>query len=248
MLPFIEIRLLRRHWQVISGSCLKVIAMIAMVVDHSAFLVLRHDATLSMTICSFGNHHISLYYLMRCIGRLAFPIFAFLLVEGFLHTHNRKKYGCNLLTFALISEIPFDLVRRNTFFVSGLNVFFTLFLGFLALYAVSKWEEGQLRKSHLTAYLFILIGIGILSHCDYGTSGVSFVLLLYVLRRNHILRAAIGCCFLGSRWIAGLAFIPISMYNGQRGFIHGAIAKYIFYIFYPAHLLVLYFIRLWSGG
>ena len=90
----------------------------------------------------------------------------------------------------------------------------------------------------------VLIAAGILMHTDYGTSGVSFIILLYVLRRNRIFQAAIGCIILPMRWIAGLAFIPINMYNGQRGFIQGPWAKYLFYVFYPLHLLVLYFIKI----
>ena len=74
---------------------------------------------------------------------------------------------------------------------------------------------------------------------------VSDTLVLLMLRYNRIFQAAVGCCFLNFRWIAGLAFIPINLYNGQRGFIQGPIAKYLFYAFYPVHLLVLYvFMRL----
>jgi hypothetical protein len=116
-------------------------------------------------------------------------------------------------------------------------------MGFLALWAVSKWEAGKLTVTRLAIALFSLIGMGILFHTDYGSSGVSFILLLYVLRQNRLLQSAIGCCFLGSRWIAGLAFIPINFYNGCRGFIQGPIGKYLFYVFYPVHLLAIYFVR-----
>ena len=238
-----DLYLLPERWRVLSGSWLKVIAMVAMVIDHVAAYLLRYDHDFTVALFTVGSKHISWYFLMRCIGRLAFPLFAFLLVEGFLHTRDRMKYGRNLLIFTLLSEIPYDLARRGHLLAAGQNVFFTLFLGFLALWAVRKWEEGNYSPIRLAIMLFSLIGAGILLRSDYGSYGVSFILLLYVLRKNRILQAAIGCCFLGSRWIAGLAFIPINLYNGQRGFIQGPIGKYLFYVFYPLHLLAIYFVR-----
>ena len=238
-----EVYLLSERWRVLSGSWLKMIAMVVMAIDHVAAYILRYNPDFTVALFTMGNKQISWYFLMRSIGRLAFPLFAFLLVEGFLHTHDRMKYGRNLLVFALLSEIPYDLVRRDSLFAAGQNVFFTLFLGFLALWAVRTWEEGKYSPTRLTIMLFSLIGVGILLRSDYGGYGVSFILLLYVMRRNRILQAAIGCCFLGTRWIAGLAFIPINLYNGQRGFIQGPIGKYFFYIFYPLHLLTIYFVR-----
>lgn len=238
-----EVYLFPERWRVLSGSWLKVVAMVSMAIDHVAAYLLRYDPDFTVALFTVGNKHISWYFLMRCIGRLAFPLFTFLLVEGFLHTHDRMKYGRNLLLFTLLSEVPYDLARHGSLFAGGQNVFFTLFLGFLALWAVSKWEEGKYSPTRLAIILFSLIGAGILLRSDYGSYGVSFILLLYVLRHNRILQAAIGCCFLSTRWIAGLTFIPINLYNGRRGFIQGSIGKYLFYIFYPLHLLAIYFVR-----
>lgn len=238
-----EVYILPERWRVLSGCWLKVIAMVAMAIDHVAAFLLRYDPDFTTALFTVSSRQVSWCFLMRCIGRLAFPLFAFLLVEGFLHTSNRMKYGRNLLVFALISEIPYDLVRRGSLFAAGQNVFFTLFLGFLALYTVDRWESGKDSALRLAVILFSLIGIGILFRTDYGSTGVGFILLLYVLRRNRILQTAIGCCYLPMRLIAGLAFIPINLYNGQRGFIQGHIGKYLFYIFYPLHLLAIYLIR-----
>ena len=238
-----EVYILPERWQLLSGSWLKVIAMVSMTIDHCAIFLLRHDPDFTIALFTVGSKHISWYFLMRCIGRLAFPLFAFLLVEGFLHTSNRMKYGRNLLLFALLSEIPFDLVRRGSLFAAGQNVFFTLFLGFLALYAVDRWESGKDSAGRLAVILFSLIGIGILFHTDYGDTGVGFILLLYVLRHHRVFQAAIGWCYLPMRWVAGLAFIPINLYNGRRGFIQGPFGKYLFYMFYPLHLLVIYLLR-----
>ena len=238
-----EVYILPERWRVLSGSWLKVIAMVSMAIDHLSAYLFRFDPDFTVALFTVGNKQVSWYFLMRCIGRLAFPLFAFLLVEGFLHTHDRWKYGRNLLVFALLSEIPYDLVRRGSLFAGGQNVFFTLFLGFLALYAVERWESGKCSPGRLAVILISLIGIGILFHTDYGSTGVGFILLLYVLRHNRILQAAIGCCYLPMRLIAGLAFIPINLYNFQRGFIQAPIGKYLFYVFYPLHLLVIYLLR-----
>lgn len=237
-----------KQWRVLSGSWLKVLAMLTMVIDHSTIALLRYDSGFAMPLFAIGGKGISGYYLMRCIGRLAFPLFAFLLVEGFMHTHNRWKYGRNLLLFALISEIPFDLMWHGSIFASGQNVFFTLFLGFMALCVIERMENKEQRSERydylLPVSLFALIAAGILIHSDYGNSGVSFIILLYALRKHPILQAAAGCCMLPMRWIAGLAFIPINLYNGKRGFIQGPIAKYSFYVFYPLHMIIIYLFSL----
>lgn len=235
------------RFQKLSGSGLKLLAMVLMAIDHTAFYLLGHIDAAWEPLFVLGHNEISCYFLMRFVGRLAFPIFAFLIVEGFLHTHNRRKYGRNLLLFAFISEIPWNLTHEGHLYGWSQNVFFTLFLGFLALCVVKKWEQrnpdDQAATRRMAIWLFAIIVTGILVHSDYGTSDVSFILLLYVLRHQAIFRAAIGCCFLSSRWMAGLAFIPISMYNGKRGFIKGRWFKYLFYAFYPLHLLLLYYIK-----
>ena len=229
-----------KQWQVFSGSALKVIAIISMVIDHLAHFYWRDAIWINQVLLSVGHRQITPYFLMRLVGRIAFPLFAFLLVEGFLHTRDRFKYGRNLLIFALISEIPWNLAHLGTWHYPSQNVFFTLFLGYLGLCAIELYKDDSKR---LLASLLGLLAASVLLRADYGCSGFGFILLLYVLRENKILQAIIGSCVLGSRWIAGLAFIPINMYNGKRGFVKGAFAKYFFYVFYPAHLLVLYFLR-----
>lgn len=125
---------------------------------------------------------------------------------------------------------------------------FTLFLGFLALCAVRRWEDGRLSALSLATVLFTLLATARLMHTDYEAVGVGFILSLYALRHSPALQAAVGIAILPVRWKAGLAFIPINLYNGRRGFIHGTVAKYAFYLYYPLHLLALYFIRVWITG
>lgn len=137
-----------------TGSTIKLIAIIAMLIDHTAAVILermmmREGYMLAMSntdlMPSWIAGHRLLYFsymTMRLIGRFGFPIFCFLLVEGFLHTHNRIKYALRLFLFALVSEIPFDFAFRGKWFYTGYqNVFFTLFLGLLAMCAFSFFQE-----------------------------------------------------------------------------------------------------------
>ena len=94
-----------------SGSILKLIACLAMLIDHMAAFLPGDFMNMKETLFVIGNKAVSLRMIMHYIGRMAFPLFAFLITEGFTHTHDRKKYGINLLIFALISEIPWNLVH-----------------------------------------------------------------------------------------------------------------------------------------
>lgn len=230
----------RNGWAVLSGSWLKVLAMVTMLIDHLAAFYWCVDPHFFQTFFTIGHKHITLYFILRAVGRLAFPIFCFLIVEGFVYTRNRMKYGRNLLLFAFLSEIPWNLVHSGTWHYGSQNVMFTLFLGYLGLCAIEYFRNDTRRMAFTLIGLFV---ISVLLHADYGCSGFGFILLLYVLRNNRLLQAIIGSCVLGSRWIAGLAFIPINMYNGQRGFIQGPVCKYLFYFFYPVHLFLIYLLQ-----
>ena len=107
------------------------IALVTMIIDHIGAIIIHEFPKALVSLFSVGSQRFSLYMIFRLIGRVAFPIYCFLLVEGFLHTHSRKKYGINLLAFALISEIPWNLEHTGTLLYEKTNVFFTLFLGFL---------------------------------------------------------------------------------------------------------------------
>lgn len=227
-------------FRILSGSALKLLAVVSMLIDHLAAFYWYNVPALQAVWFTIGHRAFTPLILMRIFGRIAFPLFAFLIVEGFVHTRSRKRYGLNLAIFALISEIPWNLIHTGTMLYPGQNVFFTLLLGFLGLCAIEKYSG---NKPYLLGSLLGLLVVSIFLRADYGCSGYGFILLLYVLRENKILQAIIGSCVLGSRWIAGLAFIPINMYNGRRGFVQGPIAKYAFYLFYPLHLLVIWLLR-----
>lgn len=151
----------------------------------------------------------------------------------------------NLLVFELISELPWDLQHASSSVFSSQNVFFTLFLGYLGLCVIEKYSECKERQ---LIYLLILFVAAVVVHADYGVRGFGFIIMLYALRNMKILRAIVGSCFLPSTYFAGVAFIPIVLYNGERGFIRWKVAKYAFYAFYPLHMLLLYVVRVICVG
>ena len=102
------------RFQILSGSMLKLLACIAMLIDHTGAIILSHYPPALTELFYINGKGITFYRIVRDIGRCAFPIFCFLIVEGFLHTHDRRKYGRNLLLFALISEIPWNFMFSNT--------------------------------------------------------------------------------------------------------------------------------------
>lgn len=231
---------LPRRFQVLSGSILKIIAVITMLIDHSACILLSLYPPALSPVFHIGGYSYSLYRVCRDIGRIAFPIYCFLLVEGFLHTRNRHKYGKNLLLFALISELPWNYMFADTWRYEKQNVFFTLFLGYLAFCALEYFRD---RREMQFLSLALLLAVSFLLRADYGWKGYVFLLIMYLLRNEKAPQAIIGSCWLAYEWKACFAFLPINMYNGQRGFIRGKAAKYFFYAFYPLHITILVILR-----
>lgn len=231
---------LPERFRILSGSALKLIAIITMLIDHTGVLILANYAPATRILFSFGGTDYSWYRIFRDIGRIAFPIFCFLLVEGFLHTHDRKKYGLNLLLFACISEIPWNFMHSGTFRAPKQNVYFTLFLGYLAFCALEYFWDNQ--KMQLICVLGLLAA-SIFFNADYGWRGFVFLLIMYWFRSEKTAQAVIGSCWLYYEWKACFAFLPINMYNGKRGFIKGNLWKYIFYWFYPIHITILVILR-----
>lgn len=220
----------------ISSSTLKLWAMIFMIIDHGA-AVLLEGAT--------GNGYIAYRVIRQGIGRLAFPIFCFFLVEGFQKTGNRQKYMGRLLLFTLLSEIPYDLAFYGSlFYPKDQNVFFTLLLGFCLLTGLEAAEKTIERIGlRILTYGVITLAVCLLAvglRCDYDFKGILAIALLYLFRFNKTEQMLAGCAAFSWEITAPLAFIPLAFYNGKRG----RERKYFFYIMYPLHLLLLYLIRL----
>ena len=203
---------------------LKMMAIIAMAIDHiGAVLFPQYDV-------------------FRIIGRIAFPIFAYTLVEGFLHTRDVKKYMKRLGLLALCSEILFDLAFFGTpLEFSHQNVFFTMFLGIAMLYLLLK----NISKVRQIIIVIVMLLISEFLCTDYSSAGLFMILWYYQFRGSRMLQlvgmAIVNILYLGGMQVyACLSAIPIAMYSGERG----PSCKWFFYWFYPIHLLILYFLSL----
>ena len=239
----------------VSALTLKWIAIATMAVDHTG------------VVCYKWLGWTDSYLALRHIGRIAFPIFAFLLVEGFRHTRNRWKYFRNLLIFSVISEIPFDLAiedwatRNDT-----QNIFWTLSIGLLVVMALDalwiRLERGPISRFLRLPLSLIPLAAGLflaeLLRTDYAAWGVLLTVLTYAgeqaarrwsvgqFARNigAVCGALLWMCLYdySHGWIIELygaaSAIPILLYNGERG--RYRLSKWFFYGFYPAHLLILY--------
>lgn len=208
---------------------LKMIAIISMVIDHIGYIFLESGTTQ--------------YAVFRGIGRIAFPIFCFLIVEGFHHTRSHVNYLIRLCIFALLSEIPFDLAFRGTWFdLSHQNVFITLALGLSSIFCLEEMNNRRL----FVIPLVIMWAAAYLVHCDYGIGGVLLINMFYLTKKSPwmrvVLAALIMYIFYGPTELCGLIALPLIMlYNGK----HGASLKMVFYWFYPVHLLVLHLLSVY---
>lgn len=243
-----------------SGAGLKWLAMATMLIDHIAAVVLAPawgvtvDFThLSTTLDALAmGGHVAIYTAMRLIGRLAFPIFCFLLAEGLVHTHSRPRYLRNLLVLAVASEVPFDLaVAAVPVDMQAQNVLWTLALGFLAcaacdrLAAVPETRLGESGRIALeVGVVFALMAVALCFATDYNAFGVILIVILYLMRQERKAQCIAGAVVCYWEWTAPLAFIALYRYNGRRG----RQPKWLFYAFYPVHLLILVVIRrIWIG-
>lgn len=232
----------------LSAAALHILAMAFMLMDHLWATLLPAQEWLT------------------CVGRIAFPIFAFMAVEGYFHTHNLKKYLLRMLIFAVISEVPFDLMYGGTWFYPvHQNVIWTLMMGLAGIHLM---ETVRKKKSTfvyiLVSAIVVILGglLGTLSMVDYYGIGVLTVFIFYFFRGRK------WWCLLGQMltlyWVnvellgglmypirlfgmefelcqqglALLALLPIWLYRGRQGY-HSKPFQYFCYAFYPIHMLVI---------
>ena len=176
---------------------------------------------------------------LRMAGRLAFPIYCFLLVEGFLHTHDFKKYALRMLGFALISEWPFDWAFFSGVYWGHQNVYFTLLLGLLAMKALDTYQtpEGMPALKGILGAAACFLAAALL-HCDYDVLGLALILALYMTRKDKRAQCIAGAVFSLFEPVAPLAFGLVWFYSGERGG-SSKLEQWAFYWFYPAHIFVL---------
>ena len=235
-------------FQGISSFMLHIIAMLLMLCDHLWATIL------------------SQYGWLTWVGRLAYPIFAFMLVEDYFHTHNLKKYLGRLLFWALLSELPFNLMYGGSLiYPFHQNVLWTFLLGLLCITVIEKTRHKG--KPLLTLVVFLLSAVagyilGFLTMVDYFGFGIWMVLIFYLFRGrkwwgflgqfaglywiNVVLIGGLSVpvqifgheIFIVQQSMACLALIPIWLYKGKQG-PHNQIIQTGFYAFYPVHMLIL---------
>ena len=213
---------MNQRWniQCLDSFQLKCIAIVSMALDHTGAVLYPSQIWL------------------RGLGRIAFPIFCFLIVEGFFHTHDVRRYMGRLGVFALISEIPYDLAFRGVpLEYAHQNVFFTLLIGIGMMVLLERNREWPVKA----VILLLAMWLAVLIRSDYNFRGVLLIFVFYIFHESRWLAVTAGGLwnFLYQGVIQKygvLSVLPLALYNGERG----RKMKYFFYIFYPAHLLLLY--------
>lgn len=228
---------MENRYKILSGSVLKLIACVSMLSDHLAKFWFYRFSWANEVWFSVAGRDISLLQLMQMFGRFAFPIFVFLLVEGFEKTKNRRRYGISLLVLALLSEIPFNLMNGGTLLFEKQNVMFTLLLGYLAMWSLEYFKGKPLISLVLLVCMFL---ISRYMQANYRTAGFIFILLMYGLRKERVIQTVACPVLLQMKLMVFFSLLLTFMYNGKRGFIKTPFVKYCFYAFYPFHMLVIY--------
>lgn len=214
---------------------IKIIACITMILDHIKYAI-----------------PVTNNYLTQYLGRISFPLFAFLVTEGYIHTSDLKKYYKRLIIFACISQIPFMLFRTLVGKWQMLNIMFTLLLG---LTAILIYDKGKNKILSCVAVILIIF-LGKILNVDYGWWGVAIIFIIYLFRDKKIiltisyivlstvyyyLMFGNGLFKIKSMCYLIFTIVPIIfilMYNRKQG----KKIKYFFYAFYPVHMIILYFI------
>ena len=228
--------------RVFSGAQLKYIAFLSMLIDHV-------NKALIYPLLTENGFLRYVSDVFDILGRVAFPLFMFFLVEGFFKTGNRFKYLLNLIVFGIISEIPFDLFQSAVLFQpNSNNVMFTLALALVMIWVI---DELKVPKSYIIppvlwfpVSIIIVITVCLLSMIwglDYEYHGILIAYFFYIFRNNPILSIIGGYLSIFKTPWALLGFGLTLTYNGKRGKQN----KILNYLFYPVHLLILGLLRLY---
>lgn len=254
-----------------SALTLRIIASVCMLCDHIGY-------------CLAGRY--PFLEPLRWIGRLAFPLYVFLIVNGYRHTSNRVRYALRLLLFAILSQVPFSLMffRKHGYFYCY-NVFVTLLLSLLTVWVTDVLRKHKIGRwfTPLPTILAVAVFYFDLFRADYGAKGILLAMTFYLFDGNLLLTTIgtlasvyyaklISLGFSALNVLRGKAFalpkmgsweltqlfsllalVMIFFYNGQRGKLpeKPAARKAVqlgFYIFYPVHLLLLFYLLRYPGG
>lgn len=258
---------------VLTGAALKNVAYITMFVDHFFAVLFLGYMRLHTIDGKWDLQLEKVYRVGRAVGRVSFVLFAFLIVEGFVYTRSRTKYLARLFLFALLSEIPFDLAFSGELFDwGGQNIYWSLFTGVfvLCLWEYLSHYRNVFCAIGGVAVLIAGCAVALWLNMDYRMMGILLIFTLYRTRgRDMRLRfLAVGLVMFFGTWAGNciryagqyttaylfafslremyglLAFLPIFLYNGEKG---RQLPKPFYYAFYPVHLLVLYGIARATG-
>lgn len=248
----------------LSCDTLKVTAMITMLIDHIGAGILENMIRYADISAESLQMVYSINSILRLIGRISFPIYGYLLLQGLIHTRSRTKYAVNLLLFAFLSEIPFDYLFYGNITFLHQNVFWTLFIGLITLCGIEFIEKSGLPVYFQLTGIMATSAAGLLVaellNTDYAWMGIAMILSFYFVRNNRTLQCGIAFIIfffaltsyysayfptwldsfrytLDSEWSLLISFLLIYQCNGQRHIKKG---KYIFYAFYPIHMAVLW--------
>ena len=240
---------------------LKCIALLTMTIDHAGAMLGAMGIQKAFTIGIPNMFALDVdVNLMRTIGRMAFPIYAFLIAEGCRRTRNQGKYILRLLVFALISELPFNMLVSASplgvelFYRGAQNVFFTLALG-----AAACALHDRLRPQSEGLGILAALGVAMLAHylhTDYGMYGVATIFAAYLCRNTKESAVAVTGIMGGLMYLSwyGAPYLALAVlaagvlmffYNGKPG-PRAAWMKWAFYAYYPAHILVIVACGMWG--
>ena len=224
-------------FQGLTGNQLKFLAMVTMTMDHIGFILLPQ------------------HWILRIIGRLAMPIYAFLIAEGCRHTRNRTKYLLTMLAMAILCQVVSYVVTGSLYQCILVTFSLSISLIYLLDHAVRKRSIAAFAAAAAglgAAYFLTEILPGLLPGTDfavdYGFIGVLVPIFAFIgktkwqkLGLTAIALVGMSLCSLWVQWFSLLALIPLALYNGERG---NASLKYLFYLFYPAHIAILHLISM----
>ncbi len=251
-----------------SSFKLKIIAIITMFIDHIGAVILEkiEDDPIAFGVSDDALSAVGMVdLLLRATGRIAFPLFIFMIIEGFKYTRSREKYFLRLLAFAIISDIPFDIAMFPEFITGwfpetfiGQNVFFTLAIGLGAITLIDrirnvnpdidgakKLSAGSIKRTiGVAGTTVVALYAAKFVECDYGMSGVLAIIVAYMFKDRYVGEIVAPVVVLGVfnpfEFVALIDAAIIADYKGEKG---RSFNKWFFYIFYPAHLLLLAGIR-----
>ncbi len=231
----------------LSASVLKYTAVLSMAADHTASALILDrliEPAVSAGLPS-ASALLTVHDVLRGFGRIAFPVFAFFIAEGFVQTKSLRRYILRIALFALLSEIPFDLcLYGKAFYLPAQNVLWEFLAGLLLLAALDKIRTSEISSDVLRAFLCVLATAAAAAaawygHFDYDIRGILLILLFYVFRSDRAFAciggALILCTYEAFQIPAVLGFLLLYYYSGERG----SQKRSFFYLFYPLHFLLI---------